>query len=318
MSRALQRPCYLMDGSDDDAGFSRIGRRRTRRGFCRPVTSPRYNGSLCNLGSVVESEKRSAETRLSRNVEWYSNETRGSAVDNELRPLPVLNPTTNKAVGTLTIPGPNPASTLQTVELPPLKDDQIHVRVRNFSNDAAIRTFIGSPVENHQMDLPLVPLGAPMSSSSLARFSSPNRPIGAYACVNYKSPSFDRALRDTTPDEVDINEPMQLRNWFEIVSQRLTVKGLFMFDHMDEVPETMEKLIAGAAEGRIKVDIEDVVPATIEQVPNVWLRMYEGIREAEGLWSLYCIVPTWKEPIGWTSPGFSSSASAARVPSSQS
>jgi NADPH-dependent curcumin reductase CurA len=338
---------------------------------------------------------------------------------------------TNKAAGTPTISGPNPTFTLQTVELPPLKDDQILVQVRYFSNDAGIRTFIGSTVKDHRLYLPPVPVGAPMRSGILGEVlesksskfkvgdmvmefhlaswsekvvldtanvlpASPlpgglsithylgafggsglagyiglldvagARPehtvvvsaaagatgsvvvqtavrlvgakrvvgiagseekcawvrdhLGAHACVNYKSPTFAQNLREATPDEVDVYfdnvggavldavlsrmkrhgviavcgavsmynsaEPMQLRNWFEIVSQRLTVKGFFMFDHMDKVPEAMEKLIAAAAEGRIKVDIEDVVPATIEEVPNVWLRMYEGGNKGKSITQL--------------------------------
>ncbi|KAI9151915.1 Prostaglandin reductase 1 [Paramyrothecium foliicola] len=134
--------------------------------------------------------------------------------------------------------------------------------------------------------------------------------LGAHACVDYKSPTFVKDLKAATPDEVDVffdnvggpvldsvltrmkrygtivicgavsiynsDEPMALKNWFEVISQRLTIKGFFMFDYMDKVPKAMEVLIKAAAEGRIKVDIEDIMDATIEEVPNAWLRMYTG------------------------------------------
>ncbi|KAL2756338.1 hypothetical protein ACRALDRAFT_210489 [Sodiomyces alcalophilus JCM 7366] len=144
--------------------------------------------------------------------------------------------------------------------------------------------------------------------------------LGAHACVDYKSPTFKEDLKAATPDEVDIffdnvggpvldgvlarmkrygvvavcgsvatyssDEPMALRNWFEIVSQRLTLKGFFIFDHMDKVPEAREALIKAAAEGRIKVDIEQVVPAKIEEVPNVWIDVLKGVNKGKSVTKL--------------------------------
>jgi NADPH-dependent curcumin reductase CurA len=327
----------------------------------------------------------------------------------------------NKPAGIPTITGPEPTFTLQTADLPPLKDDQVLVKVLYFSNDAGIRTFIGCNIEESRMYLPPVPLGAPMRSgligevleSTSSKFKpgelimefhlaswseycvldavnvQPAAPLpadlsvthylgalgasglaayvglfdvaaakpehtvvisaaagatgsmavqiavkllgakrvvgiagtdekcawvcdhlGAHACVNYKSPTFAADLEAATPDEVDVyfdnvggavldamlrrmkkhsivavcgavsvyntDQPTMLRNWFEIVSQRMTIKGFFMFDYLDKVPAAMKELIAAAVDGRIKVDIEDVVPATIEEVPNVWTNMYSG------------------------------------------
>ncbi|KAJ3527941.1 hypothetical protein NM208_g10457 [Fusarium decemcellulare] len=144
--------------------------------------------------------------------------------------------------------------------------------------------------------------------------------LGATACVNYKSPTFIQDLKDATPDEVDVffdnvggavldgvltrmkrygtvavcgavstynsDEPMRLHNWFEVVSQRLNVKGFFTFDYMDLVPAALKEIIAAAAEGRIKVDIEDVVPATIEEIPNVWINVYNGANKGKSITKL--------------------------------
>jgi NADPH-dependent curcumin reductase CurA len=97
--------------------------------------------------------------------------------------------------------------------------------------------------------------------------------LGAHACVDYKSPAFGQDLKEVTPDEVDIyfenvggtvlddvltrmnkfgtipvcgavstynsDKPTMLKNWFEIISQRLTLKGFFLFDHMDKIPDGM-------------------------------------------------------------------------------
>lgn len=134
--------------------------------------------------------------------------------------------------------------------------------------------------------------------------------LGAHACINYKSPTFAADLKAATPDEVDVffdnvggavldtvlsrmkkygvvavcgsvstyssEEPMALRNWFEVVSQRLTIKGFFIFDHFDKVPKVREELINAAADGRVKTDIENVTPATIEEVPNIWADALKG------------------------------------------
>ncbi|KAJ4184947.1 quinone oxidoreductase [Fusarium falciforme] len=336
-----------------------------------------------------------------------------------------------KPVGTPTITGPNPTFTIRTVELPPLEEDQILVKVLYFSNDAGIRTFIGCTVDEDRMYLPPVPIGAPMRSgiigevleskskkftvgdlimdfhlaswserailndalvqpvaplpaglsithylgafggSGLAGYvgllhvaeAKPEHTVvvsaaagatgsmvvqvavkllgakrvvgiagsdekctwvrdhlGAHACVNYKSPTFVEDLKAATPDEVDVffdnvggavfdgvltrmkkhgviaicgavsiynsEEPTTIRNWFEIVSQRLTIKGFFMFDYMDKVPKAMEELIGAAAEGCIKVDIEDVVEATIEGVPNVWINVYKGANKGKSVTKL--------------------------------
>lgn len=134
--------------------------------------------------------------------------------------------------------------------------------------------------------------------------------LGAHACINYKSPTFAADLKSATPDEVDVffdnvggavldtvltrmkrygviavcgsvstynsEEPMALQNWFEIVSQRLTIKGFFVFDYWDKVPKAREELISAVADGRIKADIENVVPGPIEEVPNVWTDVFNG------------------------------------------
>jgi NADPH-dependent curcumin reductase CurA len=134
--------------------------------------------------------------------------------------------------------------------------------------------------------------------------------LGAHACVDYKSPTFTEDLKAATPDEVDVyfdnvggavldaalarmkkhstiavcgavsvynsDKPMELRNWFEVVSQRITLKGFFLYDHLDKIPKAMEEVIAAAVDGRIKLDIEDVVPAKVEEVPDVWINMYSS------------------------------------------
>ncbi len=135
--------------------------------------------------------------------------------------------------------------------------------------------------------------------------------LGAHACVNYRSPTFAEDLRAATPGEVDVyfdnvggavldavlprmkrhgtvavcgavsgynsDAPMALRNWFEVVSMRITLRGFIMLDYLDKVPQILEELIAAAADGRIKLEgSETIVEARIEEQPATWMRLYSG------------------------------------------
>ncbi|KAK7414538.1 quinone oxidoreductase [Neonectria punicea] len=135
--------------------------------------------------------------------------------------------------------------------------------------------------------------------------------LGAHACINYKSPTFLEDLKEATPNEVDVyfdnvggdildamltrmkkngtiavcgavsgynsDEPMALKNWFELISMRITIRGFIMLDYMDQVPTILGKLIGAAADGIIKLqDAETVVEARIEDQPALWMRLFSG------------------------------------------
>ncbi|KAK2732494.1 hypothetical protein FQN55_004071 [Onygenales sp. PD_40] len=135
--------------------------------------------------------------------------------------------------------------------------------------------------------------------------------LGAHECVDYKSPTFLEDLKAATPDEVDLyfdnvgsevldamltrmkrhstiavcgavstynsGEPMALKNWFELISGRFTIRGFIMLDYMDEIPAILGKLIGAAADGTIKLDSnETVVEVGIEEQPEVWMRLFSG------------------------------------------
>ncbi|KAI1077291.1 NAD(P)-binding protein [Whalleya microplaca] len=135
--------------------------------------------------------------------------------------------------------------------------------------------------------------------------------LGAHACINYKSPTFIDDLKAATPDEVDVyfdnvgghvldamltrvkrhgtiavcgavsgynsDEPMKLRNWFELISSRITIRGFIMLDYMDKAPAMLQELIGAAADGTIKLqDNETLVEARIEEQPEIWMRLFSG------------------------------------------
>lgn len=135
--------------------------------------------------------------------------------------------------------------------------------------------------------------------------------LGAHECVDYKSPTFAEDLKAATPDEVDVyfdnvggkvldamltrmkkfgtvavcgavesyntDAPMQLANWFELISMRIVIRGFIMLDIMDKAPAILGELMGAVADGRIKLDQnETVVDATIEEQPEVWMRLFSG------------------------------------------
>ncbi|KAI0161850.1 NAD(P)-binding protein [Hypoxylon sp. FL1284] len=149
--------------------------------------------------------------------------------------------------------------------------------------------------------------------------------LGADACVNYRSPTFAADLAATTPGAaVDVyfdnvggavldavltrmrkggtvavcgavsayNEdaeakPMALRNWFEVVSMRITIRGFIMLDYLDEAPAILKELVTAAGDGRIKLGSgETVVEAPIEKQPEVWMSLFTGANQGKLLTKL--------------------------------
>lgn len=328
----------------------------------------------------------------------------------------------SKPTGAPVLSGPDATFKLQTTELPGLKEGQILVKVRYFSNDTGLRNFIQSTVAPERFYVPTVPVGSPMRSGIIAEVIESKSPkfkvgdlcmdfhlgtwselvvleadnsqalaplpqnlpvthylgafgasgiaaytglyyageakpedtivisaaagatgnmaiqiavkilkakrvigiagsdekcawvrdqLGAHECINYKSPTFLEDLKAATPDEVDMyfdnvgghvldamltrmkkngriavcgavssynsDEPMALRNWFELISMRISIRGFIMLDYMDKIPAILGELIGAVADGRIKLqDAETLVEARIEQQPEVWMRLFSG------------------------------------------
>lgn len=143
------------------------------------------------------------------------------------------------------------------------------------------------------------------------------RGLGVDACVNYKAPTFVEDLRAATEGEVDVyfdnvggavldavlarmkkggtvavcgaistynsTEPMGLRNWFEVISMRLNLKGLILLDYMDEIPAAIGKLVQAVQEGKIVLgeESETVVETGIEGVPETWTKLFDGFNRGK-------------------------------------
>ena len=136
--------------------------------------------------------------------------------------------------------------------------------------------------------------------------------LGADVCINYKKDSFEQDLIKATPEYASVyfdtvggevldlmltrmarfgrivacgtvasyNDPNSpgLKNWFEVVSMRIEIKGFIVLDFMPRMGEGLKALQEAYKEGNLKIDEqnEHVVSAGFEDIPNVWWKLFEG------------------------------------------
>lgn len=138
--------------------------------------------------------------------------------------------------------------------------------------------------------------------------------LGADVCVNYKSSTFEEDLAKATPDRVNLyfdnvagpildlalarmarkgrivacggisdynskGGEYGIKNWFDIVANRLEVRGFIVSDlPPPELGAMVKKLVAAAKEGKIKLDDSHltVVDANFEEVPKTFTLLFEG------------------------------------------
>ncbi|KAF2751443.1 NAD(P)-binding protein [Sporormia fimetaria CBS 119925] len=137
--------------------------------------------------------------------------------------------------------------------------------------------------------------------------------LGADVCVDYKSSTFKKDLEAATDGYADVyfdnvggeildlmltrmkrhgriaacgsistyNSPGSgIKNWFEVISNRLNIKGFIVLDAMK--PGKMENiigtLIKGIKDGKIHLgpEVETVVETKFEDVPKTWMMLFEG------------------------------------------
>ncbi|PVI06352.1 NAD(P)-binding protein [Periconia macrospinosa] len=142
--------------------------------------------------------------------------------------------------------------------------------------------------------------------------------LGADVCVDYKAADFKEQLLKATEGYVDVyfdnvggeildlmltrvkrfgriaacggvsaynGEGQGIKNWLEIVKNRITVKGFIVVDAImaGRAGEIIGKLVAGVREGKIKIgeDSETVVPTKFEDVPKTWNLLFEGANQGK-------------------------------------
>lgn len=136
--------------------------------------------------------------------------------------------------------------------------------------------------------------------------------LGADRCLNYKDPDFPAQLKAATPDFADLyfdnvggrildlmlsrvkrhgrvvacgaisgyndRGAVAIHNWFEIISNRLTVRGFIVTDHLERAPKAREDLVQAFQDGKIQISKgqETVVDTRFEDIPKTWLMLFEG------------------------------------------
>ncbi|KIW12232.1 hypothetical protein PV08_09508 [Exophiala spinifera] len=136
--------------------------------------------------------------------------------------------------------------------------------------------------------------------------------LGADKCLNYKSPTFAEDLKDATRDGVDIyfdnvggeildlmlgrmsmygrvaacgaisqynsSEPLALKNYFQVISMRLQIRGFILLDYLQKRAEALQVFRQAIQDGKLKIGEgnQTVVPTKFEDVPKTWLKLFSG------------------------------------------
>lgn len=141
--------------------------------------------------------------------------------------------------------------------------------------------------------------------------------LGADKCLKYKSKNFEQELKDACGDGVDIyfdnvggeildymlanlkqngrvsacgaitgyngEAALPMKNYFNVISMRLNIKGFIVIDHLHKASETIGKLIGAVQEGKIKIgeENETVIDTKFEDTPKTWLRLFQGSNQGK-------------------------------------
>ena len=138
--------------------------------------------------------------------------------------------------------------------------------------------------------------------------------LGADVCLNYRNPDFKNHLVKATEGFVEVyfdnvggeildlmltrmkkegrvaacgavsdyntSKPRGLRNWHEIITNRLEIKGFIVLDFVasGKAGEATVEMVKACKEGKITVDesLETVVDTEFEDVPKIWMMLFEG------------------------------------------
>lgn len=139
--------------------------------------------------------------------------------------------------------------------------------------------------------------------------------LGADVCINYKTPNFQHDLIEVTEGFVEVyfdnvgGETLDLmlkrmarggriaacgaisqyndsrfeglKNYFEVISMRLEIKGFIVLDFMSlsgKRASATQELIAAVEDGKIIIgdQNETVVSTAFEDIPKTWMKLFEG------------------------------------------
>jgi NADPH-dependent curcumin reductase CurA len=74
-----------------------------------------------------------------------------------------------------------------------------------------------------------------------------------------------------------------LKNWFEVVSMRIEIKGFIVLDFADKFAEGLELFKNGVAEGKLKIgdEGEHIVESSFDEIPKTWMGLFEGANQGK-------------------------------------
>jgi len=148
--------------------------------------------------------------------------------------------------------------------------------------------------------------------------------LGADECLNYKSSTFRSDLKKATPDFADVyfdnvggeildfmltrmarngrvaacgaisnynssgDAITGLKNWFEVVSMRIEIKGFIVMDYANKWAEGLELFKKAVSEGKLEIgdEGEHIVEASFEEIPKTWMGLFEGANQGKLLTKL--------------------------------
>lgn len=63
-----------------------------------------------------------------------------------------------------------------------------------------------------------------------------------------------------------------------MIINRISIHGFLIFDYFHKIAEARQILVQAWKDGKIEVDdaTETVVPAKFEEIPAVWMRLFDG------------------------------------------
>ncbi|KAJ3547915.1 hypothetical protein NM208_g1265 [Fusarium decemcellulare] len=131
------------------------------------------------------------------------------------------------------------------------------------------------------------------------------RSLGADDCFNYKSTNFQDDMARKLGTEVDvffgfmftrmkqggrialcgaisryntIAEKVSFKYFDNVITQRLSLDGFVVLDYLDNLPKVIKLFTKAAKEGKLQIGgrNETQSVAKFEEIPKVWLSLYEG------------------------------------------
>ncbi|KAL2830513.1 hypothetical protein BDW59DRAFT_158428 [Aspergillus cavernicola] len=153
--------------------------------------------------------------------------------------------------------------------------------------------------------------------------------LGADVCINYKKDTFEQDLIRETEGFVEVYfdnvgggmldlmltrmkrhgriaacgsisnyntpDPVGVKNFFDVISNRLHIHGLIVLDYVHKFSDVVAELLQAWKEGKIIIDdsLQTVVEAKFEEVPAVWMKLFDGGNTGEVMYEDCGLATLW-------------------------